>query len=338
MEIDLGLHAPTGSGTYSIPFTVNTVSASGTRSYYSTVTQNITVRAQGLLSATIAGDISALSLSSYADRSARTRALVEVTAGLAKYGQGLYLDAVAQYLAAADDLRAIRGADAQTPLTELARLLKQAELAQCGTLPQCSAITPSVIGAKLFTAYGDYEGLEARGGRSGAAYWEWGLGANTSASGSFVSQNQDWVNGKVYGWTLTYDGAGNGSITVKDNASNAPLFTRSYPGGSAHPLRAGNALRFSAQSNSCGDDAQAQVVATINSLKGQATSLSLATPAMGSDQDDDDVHGASQVLFLPAMASGFTAQGTLKFLYRGSRPPADRGMTFTVNAGNAVCR
>ena len=372
--LKLDLIAPANSGSYTVLYTVNLVTLNGTgqvvtRSFYSNATQSFTVRAQDQLQLGVVQQLQALTPQRASERAKQAQAVSYTTAALANVAQGSvggsaqlgagpYIEAIANYLRAAEALRAITSVDVQAPLSALARLLEQAQLLRCNTLPQCTATTPSLVSETLFTPFGAGERLIARGGRPGSSGWEWALGVNTLAasagvgSGSnFTAQNRDWVSGKTYGWTLTYTGQGGASLVVRDAQTNASLFSTTYVGGTnqnGNPagLRTGNALQFAVQANedACYATSAAQAQATVVTLEGQALNasltqaLALTTPARSSDQDEDGLRGASQVVFWPSLTDGFTATGTVKLLFQGSAPPRDGRLSFTVNAGNAVCR
>jgi RHS repeat-associated protein len=184
--------------------------------------------------------------------------------------------------------------------------------------------SPTVDTSNTFAAFNALERLEVRSGRLGAADWEWGLGNNTQAAGQFVTANLNWVNAKVYGFTLSYAGSGSATMTVRDGGT--VLFTQTWASG----MDAGNALKLYVKSNA-GIAAGNKITLTVSSIDGQAVSESLATAGDGNFSE------ASRVYAGTSMQDGFTVEGTVKLDFTGSYPPQGSRLNMTVTAGNVTC-
>ncbi len=191
---------------------------------------------------------------------------------------------------------------------------------------QC-ATTPTVVPNASFVPFAALERLEIRGGRPAGADWEWGLGTNTQQSGKFVNENLDWVSGRAYQWTLSYDGAGSGRMTVIDG--NTTLFSRAFTGSLTEGLRAGNAINFYVKATA--DSGAATVALSVNEVNGAPVAASLATAGSGVFSD------AALTLAIPLSSHGFTAGGTVTLNFPGASPPQGSRLNAIVTAGNVLC-
>jgi RHS repeat-associated protein len=189
---------------------------------------------------------------------------------------------------------------------------------------QCPA-NPTLDTSNTFTAFNNLERLEVRSGRLGAADWEWGLGNNTQQAGQFTTAGLDWVNNKVYGFTLVYNGAGSATITVTDGS--ATLFTRTWATG----MDAGNALKLYVKS-SAGIDAGNLIRLEVTSIDGQAVADSLQTSGDGNFSEVGRVYAGT------SPANGFTVEGTVALTFTGSYPPTGSRLNMMVTAGNVQCQ
>ena len=185
----------------------------------------------------------------------------------------------------------------------------------------CNPATPRTDPGTGFVAFGAREQLLARGGNAGAA-WEWALGTDTDVDGQFVKASHDWVSGKVYGWTLSYSGAGAATVELRDGGTL--LFTRTFATG----MDAGNALHFQVSTNpSIGPTTT--IAASVTQIAGQAVAGSI-------QQTGNNLDSAQNLyFFFPPMASGFTAQGAVSLSY-ASLPTGSR-VGFSVRAGTIAC-
>ena len=191
---------------------------------------------------------------------------------------------------------------------------------------QC-ATTPTVVPNASFVPFAALERLEIRGGRPAGADWEWGLGTNTQQSGKFVNENLDWVSGRAYQWTLSYDGAGSGRMTVIDG--NTTLFSRAFTGSLTEGLRAGNAINFYVKATA--DSGAATVALSVNEVNGAPVAGSLITAGSGVFSD------AALTLAIPLSSHGFTAGGTITLNFPGASPPQGSRLNAIVTAGNIAC-
>jgi RHS repeat-associated protein len=188
----------------------------------------------------------------------------------------------------------------------------------------CNPSGPRTDPGTGFVPFGTLERLEVRSGRLGAADWEWGLGVNTQSAGQFATANLDWVNERVYDWTLSYSGTGSATIEVRDGG--ALLFTRTWATG----IDAGNALKLYVKSTA-GIAAGNLVTATSATINGQPAAASIQTAGTGAFSEQ------SLYWFYPPMSQGFTATGTVKLTFTGSYPPTGSRLNFIVTAGNIPC-
>ncbi|MFN9972629.1 MAG: choice-of-anchor W domain-containing protein, partial [Phycisphaerae bacterium] len=175
-----------------------------------------------------------------------------------------------------------------------------------------------------FTPVASLERLEVRAGRPGNQDWEWGLGNNTQQAGQFITAQLNWVNDRVYSYTLTYNGAGAATLTVSDGSTT--LFTRSWATG----MDTGNALRFYIKANA-GIGAGNRISATITAINGQAVNESLATSGNNLFEEQ------ARFFTSEGLRTGFTVEGTVKLTFTGSAPPQGSRLNLMVNAGNIAC-
>lgn len=190
----------------------------------------------------------------------------------------------------------------------------------------CSPTSPRLDAGTTFTPFNELERLEVRGGKPSTADWEWGVGKNTQTTGQFTSGNLDWVSGRTLDWTLVYGSNGSATLTVKSGTSTSlSLSYSSAPNG----MRSGNALKFHAKTSADSGESKIYVVPT--SINGKEVTGSLET------QGTPTLSERSLFYYFPAMSSGFTAKGTVKFNFAGTTPPQGSRMNFTVTAGNITC-
>lgn len=193
----------------------------------------------------------------------------------------------------------------------------------CTTSP--SAPVKVDAGQGTFTAFAPLERLEVRGGRTGAADWEWGLGTNTQAAGQFAQEHLNWVSGKPYRFVLSYTGQGGGSYQVFDGATS--LFTKTF--AAAPGMRTGNAMELYAKTSA--GSGNAKVVVNLTRLEGSAYNETLQT--LGNNNFNE----SKVVFFSPALSNGFELEGTVKLEFPGAAPPTGSRLNFLVTAGNLTC-
>ena len=127
----------------------------------------------------------------------------------------------------------------------------------------CNPAAPRTDPGAGFVPFGAAEQMVARGGNAGPA-WEWAIGTDTEGSQS-AKGSLDWVSGKLYAWTLVYNGAGAATIEVRDAGSL--VLSRTWSSG----MDTGNALQVQVSTNpSLGPGTT--MAATVGSINGQALS------------------------------------------------------------------
>jgi hypothetical protein len=173
--------------------------------------------------------------------------------------------------------------------------------------------------------------LEIRGGRAGAADWEWGLGTNTQKAGSFAQISTiNWISGRTYNWELTYPATGAATLRVNDGAGASAAISFPQSGASSAIMRPGDALQLYAKANA--DVGTALISASITEINGVAANAGVATQA------NNAFNEGAQTLYFPGMRSGFTARGTTRITFTGSAPPTGSRLNVLVSAGAMACR
>jgi RHS repeat-associated protein len=139
--------------------------------------------------------------------------------------------------------------------------------------------------------------------------------------------NQNWVSGKRYRWTLTYDGRGGGSVNIADENGNdvGNVFMGTVTSG----LRTGNAIRFRVRAQA--GLGEATISATISQIGAEVIGRTLTTAG------NNQLNEKSFAFTSPVLDAGFTASGTFTFSFKG-QIPSGGGLQFLVDAGNATCR
>jgi hypothetical protein len=315
-----------GSGAFDVPFQVSTL-RNGVTSEYGSVTDSFTVRAADVVGSGLVTALQQLSPTTPPQRNARDRAVSQVQAGLTLLSQARPADALVNFIGAADDLESVTSVTTTSVALDLADLVAEAEAHQCNSLPLCATSAPRAVNDGYFTPFGAAQGLEAHGGGA-PGDWQWGLGADTATAGSFASGKMTWVSGKQYGWTLSYDVSGNGTLSVQDGTST--VLTTSFSATSSARLRVGNALQIGVRATA--DAGLAKVDASVRLLQGQAVSGAESTLGDGN-------YSESQLTYLlPSTPAGVRASGTVRLTFPDSTPPAGASLLLTVKAGNTACR
>jgi len=178
----------------------------------------------------------------------------------------------------------------------------------------------------LFSANAALERLEVRGGKPGAADWEFGLGVNTQAAGQFVQAEHTWVSGTAYRYVLSYSGSGGGTIKLYNGASL--ILDKSYVGNGNNLLRTGDALQLYVKSSAGIGNAKVQVSAT--KLNGLSINGALGT------RGDNLFNEARMSYFYPGMKTSFVLEGTVKLTFTGAIPTGSR-LNFMINSGKVIC-
>ena len=189
----------------------------------------------------------------------------------------------------------------------------------------CEVSIPQVDSGTTFVPFDKLSRFEVRSGRPNNVDWQWGLGVNTHKAGRFTEAYLNWVSGRVYHFTLKYNGQGSGTYTVSHNGSE--LFSKSWQTG----LRVGNALQFFAKS-AAGIGVGNFVSVSLNTIDGAPINALLRTAG------DDLADQVGLTYVIPAKANGaFTVRGTISFTFIGRSPPAGSRMDFRITAGNVSC-
>jgi hypothetical protein len=322
--VDLTLRLPAGAASHDLSARVAVVGAGGTQPYG---TYPLAVEARGIdqLFSAALDALSVLQPTQQSCRQKGSHARTQLDRVQAALAEGDHAGAIVSVIDAIDDLLEIRSANVAGARLALDRLLEGIGLEWCAAL--CSPALPHAHNGEGFVPFSALEGLEARGGRSGAADWEWGLGANTQQTGSFVQQSFEWRSDRTYRWSLSYDGTGGGSVSVWDGRTR--LFAKAYQ-DSRRPLRAGNAIELYVKSNS--GLGSAKIQATLDAIDDKPVSTTLATAGNGQFSE------AFSYFFYPPMRDGFTLTGSLKLSFNGSTPPQGSRLAFTVTSGMVSCQ
>jgi RHS repeat-associated protein len=189
----------------------------------------------------------------------------------------------------------------------------------------CNVSAPQPNSGSTFSAFNNLTRLEVRSGRPNNADWQWGLGTNTQQAGSFVQAYLNWVSGRAYNFTLSYDGQGNGTYSVSYNGTQ--LFAKTWRGG----LQVGNALQFYAKTTA-GIGAGNFITVNLTSIDNLPVNATLQTAG------DNLFDQASLTYLIPAQPTGFTVSGTIAFTFVGSAPPTGSRLNFLITAGNVTCQ
>lgn len=327
--LDAALRLPFETGTAQANIAVYRREANGlTR--YNTHVLDIPVFAGNQLAPQTLAAVQALAPHSRSEQKARDRAITVLQGAQLRMADGRFAGAIKRYLTAIDALGRIGSANTDSQKKAISRLIEEAGRRWCMRLPACepAANAPGAFDGTGFGAYGEAEGLAVRGGGPAAHNPEWALGSNLERNSRFVANHLEWRSGKNYAWRLTYDGQGNGTYAVSDGSQ--PLFANTYTAANPrHALRSGNALEFGVASSAHAGVASIRVA--VETINGHAVAGMLATAGSG-EVDRQSLH-----YYSPALAAGFTAQGTVGLLFTGNRPPHGDALQFTVNSGYSAC-
>jgi len=268
-----------------------------------------------------------------AQQSSRDAAVGLVQSARTRFIGSRFDSAIADLTLAGDRLQSIAAAEANGSRRALAELVGGVATAWHARAPRCGSAEVNPIAADNagFYAFAPLERLEVRGGRAGAADWEWGLGTNTQQAGSFAQINSiNWVSGRTFNWELSYTASGAATLRVNDGASASA--TISFPQSSAGlaGMRAGDALQLYAKANA--DVGTAVISASITEINGRAANAGVVTLA------NNAFNEATQTLYFPSMRSGFNARGTTRITFPGSAPPTGSRLNVLVTAGAMACR
>ena len=190
----------------------------------------------------------------------------------------------------------------------------------------CNVSTPQVDPDTTFTPFDRFTRLEVRSGRPNGADWQWGLGTNTHEAGSFVPAYLNWISGRAYDFTLTYNGHGAGNYKVSYRGTQ--LFSKTWRTG----LEVGNAVRFVARTAA---DIGAGNFITVNVTSIDRSPVNATLRTAGDNFSDR----ANLTYVLPTQpGGGFTVTGKVAFTFTGPAPPPGSRMDFLIVAGNVTCQ
>ncbi len=162
--------------------------------------------------------------------------------------------------------------------------------------------------------------LEIRGGKPGAAEWEFGLGADTQSAANFVKAQHTWQSGAWLPFSLTIDAQGNATLTYGST-------TLQYAAAQAGPIGVGNAVRvYMKASGTTPPSSVAVRVVRINDHSG----LSLAA---NTAPDSTAFSDASLALSYPASGTSLRVDGEVQLNFVGTVPSGSR-LGATVTTGN----
>ncbi len=217
---------------------------------------------------------------------------------------------------------------------------------------QCAPAALTVVPVQAFTAYAPQERMVMHFHRSsdqsqGHAQLDIRLGTNTDQHGQYTRQHLHRIAARTYIWTLTYDGSGNGTLSLRDPSIPLPFratYTATVPPG----LRVGNALKLQLAGTT--QDAPAKdglalndhthndhtphkagAAITLRDINGLPTQLTLTTPG------HKDSEAQTLVVVYATRTGAFTASGALTLLQTKSRSRASE-FAFSITAGNVQCQ
>ena len=341
--VDAGLRMPPASGTFALQTDVNKLVGVSPVPFGS-YSFPITVAASDQFGPQLIADLKGLTFKKLLERVTRDAAVILLKDGQSNLADGHDQVAIQRFLSAGNLLEGITSIDVSPYEIATGRWLQEAEQRWFLGLPVCGSADTAPIAAtgadfvQQFTGPVPFAalpgaGLEVRGGRRASGLdWAWSLGAVPSVAFLSTQQSLDWVSGKTYGWTLVYNGNGQGTYTVSDGAKL--LFSRTYSSSSL-PLASGNMLEFHIAASA--DAGAATMEVAVQTINGKPVNATLATP--GNSQPFE----ATADYYYPAMTGGFQLAGQHSRDLHVDRAAARiaarfhrRFRQFDVQGGNAV--
>jgi uncharacterized delta-60 repeat protein len=180
--------------------------------------------------------------------------------------------------------------------------------------------TPPPPPCGTFVALGASQGLEVRGGKPGAADWEWGLGYNTQSAGKFVSGQQTWSSGQKVSYTLTFNPDGSASVSYGGSLLN-------YSAAKAGGIPLGNAVKFYLKAS--GTNPASSIEATVTRLNNFNLTTSLQTIPTATAFNDK----TALIFTKNKFSTGLKIDGSIKLNYIGTVPSGSR-LNLIVQPGN----
>ena len=328
--VDAGLRMPPVSGTFALQTDVNKLVGASTIPFGS-YSFPITVAASDQFGPQLIAGLTGLTFKKLLERVTRDAAVILLKDGQNNLADGHDQVAIQRFLSAGNLLESITSIDVSPYEIATGRWLQEAEQRWFLGLPLCGSADMAPIaatGADFVQPSLPGAGLEVRGGRRATGLdWAWSLGAVPSVAFLSTQQSLDWVSGKTYGWTLVYNGSGQGTYIVSDGAKL--LFSRTYS-GSLLPLTAGNMLEFHIAASA--DAGAATMEVAVQTINGKPVNATLATP--GNSQP----YEAAADYYYPAMTGGFQLAGSIRVSYTSTAQLRDSLLDFTVGSGNSTCK
>ncbi|MCA3229148.1 MAG: hypothetical protein ING40_08960 [Burkholderiales bacterium] len=179
--------------------------------------------------------------------------------------------------------------------------------------------------AGVKTCVGPFAGLgkpvvEIRGGKPGAAEWEFGLGADTQSAAKFVKGEHTWQSGAWLPFSLIINAQGNATLTYGST-------TLQYAATQAGPIGVGNAVRIYIKASGTTPPSSVAVrVVRINDHSGLSQAVNTAP-------NSTVFNDASLALSYPASATSLQVDGEVQLNFVGTVPSGSR-LGATVTTGN----
>jgi hypothetical protein len=173
-----------------------------------------------------------------------------------------------------------------------------------------------------FVPFATHEGLDLHQINPGG--FEWRLGFDTTSATNSVGGNTALTNALAYGWTLTYDGAGNGSLSVRRGPTL--LLAKSFTASGNVKLDTGNALQLAVK-----------VLAgtTSNGITVHTTSVDGTTTTGTLNVTATTVAGGQSLFYYgESLDDGFVMSGDVTVTGATTTPR----ISFLVNAGTLSCK
>lgn len=274
----------------------------------------------------VATDIGALNVVGSTDTNLKTAASRSFAKAVAAYQAAVYDDALA-YIATTDtSLAAIVSADTTAARIDLGWYLQAAQRTWYTALTTCatSSTPPAENNGLSFVPFAANEGLYLHQINPGG--FEWRLGADTTSSTNSVGGTTALVSGQTYTWTLTYDGAGNGTISVRQGTTIVLL--KQFTGSANALLNSGNAMQLFAKV--LGGAVSSSITVHTTNMDGSTVAGTLGVTATGTD--------ASKSMFYygESLRDGFSLAGDVAVTFPTGISPPPR-ISFLVNAGTLSC-
>jgi len=162
--------------------------------------------------------------------------------------------------------------------------------------------------------------LEIRGGKPGAAEWEFGLGADTQSASKFVKAEHTWQSGAWLPFSLTINAQGNATLTYGST-------TLQYAATQAGPIGVGNAVRLYVKASGTTPPSSVAVrVVRVNDHSGLNLDVNTAPNSTA-------FNDASLALTYPAPGTSLRVDGEVQLNFVGTVPSGSR-LGATVTTGN----